>query len=320
MANVPAIPDFTPTQMDTIKRTVAKDANETEFDLFMGMAREYGLNPFKKHLHIIIYSKDKAEKRSHAIFPSRDGFRILAARQKDYRPAEGPAEFEYDENLKDPQRNPLGIVKCGIYLKKKDPDSGEWHPVYGEAYWDEFAKVQEEWAWDKDANGRRPTGKFELSGGWKTMPRLMIQKCAEGQALRSGWPDTFGGLYAEEEIRMPHERAMKDITPDQDLSPSERVAKQKAHDRANLLGKPGVMMVFDDTMVLTRVEMGAVYDRVAEFIKTSDQEEVMRFRVRNEESLREYWASQPGDALELKKLFEAKLANYSPADEKEIDA
>lgn len=305
--NLARLPDFTPAQIMTIRQTVAKEANDIEFDLFLGMAREYGLNPFKKQLHIIIYNKDNPEKRSHAIFPSRDGFRILAARQSDYRPAEGPAQFVIDESAKDPERNPLGIVSCGITLFKKDPSSGDWHPIYGECYWDEFAKVQEEWDWQDCDDGKRrrkPTGKFELTGGWKTMPRLMIQKCSESQALRSGWPDVFGGLYNIEEMRMPGERLMKDITPDSELSPSQKVAKEAIHQRQNRLGDRAIMMVLDTTGVLQRVPIGEVYDRSMEFMNDATAEEIHRWAITNSVSLQEYWAVAPGDALELKKEIE----------------
>ena len=306
-------PDLTAAQLTTIRHTIAKDANDVEFNLFMEMAKQWGLDPFKKHMHIIVYNKDKPDKRTNAIFPSRDGFRIMAARQNDYRPAEGPADFEYSEAAKDKQRNPLGIVRCGITLQKQDPVTREWHPVYGEAYWDEFAKAKEKWDWNQEKGKRAPTGEWELSGGWATMPRLMIQKCAEGQALRAGWPDVFGGMMTEEEVRMPNERHMKDVTPDSELSASDRVAKQRAHERANLLGKPAVMLVFTDGGVLERVEMGDVFDRCAEHIGLLDPEALFRWREQNEVSLREYWADQPTDALELKKLIEAKLGDYNPA-------
>lgn len=300
MKNAIQTVDFTNSQIMTIKNTICKDATAQEFDLFMGMAKEYGLNPFKKHLHIIIYNKDKPDKRTHAIFPSRDGWRILAGRQKDYRPADKPAEFVCSDDAKDPETNPLGIVSCGLTLYKQDPVSGNWHGVYGEAYWQEFAKVTEEWAWSAEAGKRQPTGKFELSGGWKTMPRLMIQKCAEGQALRAGWPDVFGGLHHEEEIRQPHESAMRDITP------SQRVEQQAMHNRENLLGERAILMTLDDTGVFQRVPVGQMADRCLEYIKENDAEKVHVWAIQNREPLREFWTAAPNDALEVKKMIEQK--------------
>ena len=71
--------DFTNSQIATIRRSVAAEANDIEFDTFINMAREYGLNPFKKQLHLIVYNRNDPKKRKVAIFPSRDGFRALAA-------------------------------------------------------------------------------------------------------------------------------------------------------------------------------------------------------------------------------------------------
>lgn len=299
MPNDLTLPDFTSSQLVTIKNTVCRDANDLEFDLFMNMARQYGLDPFRKHLHMIIYNKNKPEKRTHAIFPSRDGWRILAGRQRDYRPASGPAQFVCSDDAKDESANPQGIISCGVTLHKQD-SRGEWNPVYGEAYWHEFAKVSEIWANDPETRKYGPTGKFELSGKWKEMPRLMIQKCAEGQALRAGWPDVFGGLYHQEEISQPGEQPMRDVTP------SEEVAEQQTRDRQALLGGRSIFMSLDETGSLERVPVGQVADRCAEYVQANDAEAVYIWAIRNREPLREFWAASPGDALELKRMIEAK--------------
>jgi hypothetical protein len=50
-------------------------------------------------------------------------------------------------------------------------------------------------------------------------------------------------------------------------------------------------------------------DRCLEFLKDADAQEAYKFRVRNEESLREFWAHNKSDALELKKRFETAERN-----------
>lgn len=294
--------DFSATQLATIKRTVAKDANAEEFDLFMNMARSYGLDPFRKQLHIIIYNKDNPQKRNHAIFPSRDGFRVIASRQGDYRPASEKSDIEYDESLKSPV-NPLGIVSATVKLWKQDKMTREWFPVIGEAYWDEFAKISDDWQYDPEKGKRAPTGKKCVTGNWATMGRVMIVKCAEGQALRAGWPDAFGGLYHEEELRNPDEPSFKDITP------SDAVEREEMHQRQNRLGDRAIMMVMDSTGVLQRVPIGELFDRSVEFIKASTADEVYRWKLTNQVSLQEFWAAQPGDALELKREIEKATAS-----------
>lgn len=296
------LPDFTPAQLTTIKNTVAKDTNNLEFDLFMNAARSYGLDPFRKQISAIVFNKDNAQKRQMAIIVGRDGLRSIAARCGDYRPASGPANIVYDESAKS-KTNPKGIVSVGVTLYKQD-NKGTWHPVYGEAFWDEFAPVKDEWAWDEQERKRKPTGEQTVDGNWSKMPIVMLTKCAEGQALRAGWPDQFGNLYAEEEMAA---HTMKDVTP------SEAIEQEATHRREQVIGGRGLMMNMDGTGALQRIPIGEVADRCIEFIGASDAETVYKWSIQNREPLREFWATSPNDALEVKKQIEAKTANLDMA-------
>lgn len=281
-------------QLRTIRQTVAKDANDLEFDLFMEAARSYGLDPFRKQIISIVFNKDKPEKRQQAIIVSRDGLRVLAQRCKDYRPASEPAKIVYDDAAKSPE-NPLGIISATVTLHKQD-NRGEWYPVLGEAYWDEFAPIKDEWEYDQEKGRRAPTGKKTVDGNWAKMPRLMIAKCAEGQALRAGWPDQFGNIYSEEEFDRLKAEA----------SASEMLHEYEKAEREARVGGRGILLVFDDAMKLEKVPLGQVADRCMEFVKNAESEDVHKFRVRNEDALREFWAHSPSDALDLKKAMEAK--------------
>jgi phage recombination protein Bet len=284
--------------MQTIKSTVASDTNDLEFDLFMEACRSYRLDPFRKQIHAVVYSKDNPSKRKMSIIVARDGLRIIAQRCKDYRPASEPATIEYDKALVGPT-NPKGIVRAIVKLFKQD-NRGEWYPVAGEAYWDEFAPLKDQWAYDEEARKDKPTGKktLDASGNWAKSPTLMISKCAESQALRAGWPDEFGGIYSEEEMdRLAAES-----------SASEALREYERSEREARIGGRGVMMVFDSTMKLEKVPMGSVADRCVEFLDKATPEEAHIFRVRNEDPLREFWSHSPADALALKRLFEAKEA------------
>jgi phage recombination protein Bet len=297
------IATFTPAQLQIIKTTVAKDTNPIEFDLFMEACRSYGLDPFRKQIHAVVYSKDNEAKRKMTIIVSRDGLRVLASRSGDYRPASEPAQLVFDDALKGPT-NPKGILSATVRLWKQDK-RGEWFPVIGEAYWDEFAPIADEWAYNEETRSRKPTGNkvLDASGNWAKMPVVMITKCAESQALRAGWPETFGNLYTEEEM----DRLATQATATQAMEEYARAEREKR------TGGLGLMMVFSDNGPLEKVPMGSVADRCAEFIQTSDPMDVWKFRTRNEHALRDFWAHSPGDALELKKQFEAKLQNLQIA-------
>lgn len=296
-----SVMNYTASQLATIRHTVAADTNDLEFDLFMNAARSYGLDPFRRQISAIVFNKNKPDKRRMTIIVGRDGLRSIAQRCGDYRPASKAPEYVFDDSAKGPT-NPLGLVSASTELYKQDK-SGEWFPVYGEAYWDEFAPLREIWEYSQESGKREPTGKFELdtSGQWGRMGRVMLLKCAEAQALRAGWPDVFSGLYAEEEMDQARTREATDITP------SEEVKQEAIHRRQTALGKPGVMMVMDDSGKLERVPMGEVADRAMELIAGREPEEVYRWYERNLEPLREFWAHSPNDALEVKKAYERKV-------------
>jgi phage recombination protein Bet len=301
MSTAVALSGFTPAQIKIIKQTVAADTNGLEFDLFMEACRAYRLDPIRKQIHAIVYNKDKPDRRKMSIIVSRDGLRILAQRCGDYRPASEPAVIAYDEALRGPT-NPKGIVSATVRLWKQD-SRGDWYPVIGEAHWDEFAPVTDEWAYDETQGKRAPTGRKTLDyGNWSKMPVVMITKCAESQALRAGWPDQFGGVYAEEE--------MDRVTAA--TSASEELDRYEREERAARLGGPGLMLVLDDTGVLTKIPMGQVYDRCEEMIAEMDPMQAHAFAVRNAEALKEFWAHDKAAALSIKRIIEAKERQMIP--------
>lgn len=293
---------YTPAQITLIKHTVAKDTNDLEFDLFLQAARSYGLDPFRRQIHAIVYNKDRADRRKMTIIVARDGLRAIAQRCRDYRPASDPAQILYDDALKSPS-NPKGIVSATVKLWKQD-NRGDWYPVIGEAYWDEFAAVTEEWAPDETGK-RRPTGKKAVDGNWAKMPIVMITKCAESQALRAGWPDMFGGLYAEEEMHQL----------DAEMTASEALEEHAKQERIKRVGGPGLMMVFDDSARLEKVAMGQVHDRVMEFLRNASPRDAYLFRLRNAEALKDFWAHEKAAALEIKARLEPLADSFNPAQE-----
>lgn len=301
-----AISDYSAAQLTTIKNTVARDTNSQEFDLFMNAARSYGLDPFRKQIIAVVFNKEKKEKRNMVMIVGRDGLRSIAQRCGDYRPASAKPDYTYDDGARGPL-NPLGLVSVSVELFKQDK-SGTWFPVYGEAYWDEFAPIKDEWGQNEQGNWR-PTGKktLDTSGQWGKMGRVMLTKCAEGQALRAGWPDVFAGIYAEEELDQARAREAKDITP------SEEIEQEASHRRQNMLGDRAILMTLDSTGVFQRVPVGQVADRCLEYIKNENAETVYTWSIQNREPLREFWSECPNDALEVKAAIERKTAKVGEA-------
>lgn len=310
---------YTAAQIATIRRTVAPETTDNEFDLFMNAAKAYGLDPFRRQISILIFNRNDPKKRRHAIIVGRDGLRSIAQRCRDYRPASEKADIEYDPSLISPE-NPKGIVSATVRLWKRD-NRNEWYPVIGEAFWDEFAPVEREWVYDESLGRRAPTGKAKASGQWTKMPILMITKCAEAQALRAGWPDQFGGLYLNEEMDQARDPAPRNGLPiENDMTPSEQVAmdEQERRERATR-GKQDILMVMDDTGALERILRDDVANRCAEFIRDHDAEEIHPWLIRNREALRDFQKTHKRDAIEIKRQIEAKEKDLPKAEDKAKD-
>ena len=315
-----SVRDYTPTQMTLIKRTVAADCNESEFDLYMEMAKRVGLDPFRKQIYAIVYNKDKPAKRKMSIITGIDGFRAVAQRSGQYRPDEEEPNYTYSEDLKG-DANPLGIEKASVTVHKYGPDKN-WHPVKGVAYWDEFAPLKEggEWkdtgqTWD-DGNAKKtfiPDGTATLqAGNWVKMPRVMIAKCAEAQAIRKGWPEDLSGVYAPEEMAQAE---MIDITPSQ-------VVEQAARDERELLvhTKDSVAIQWTGGDPIEYVPLGQVADKIMDFVRKSESATELDWWARtNKMGLRDFWAKSKGDALEVKLALEKKTKDLSiPVEQAEI--
>lgn len=290
--------DYSGVQLDLIRRTVAKDCDRDEFDLFIEVARRVGLDPFRKQIYAIVYNKDKPDKRKMSIITGIDGFRGVAARSGMYRPDDQEPEIVFRDDMKNPATNPLGIEKAVVKAFKYGPDQ-QWHPSIGVAYWDEFAPLIEKWA-ENEKGKWSPTGVFELpnNSNWRRMGRVMLPKCAEAQALRKGWPEDLSGVYAPEEM----ERQMVDVTPSAEI---EQFETQKRLERIN--AAKAVPILWETGKPIEYVPVGQMADRALDFIKKAESlTQLEWWGETNTGGLREFWAHAPTDALAVKKAREER--------------
>jgi phage recombination protein Bet len=300
MSNVATLPATTLSgqQLFLIRRTIANDCNDAEFDLFMAAARAAGLDPFRKQISPLVFNKGKPDKRRMSIITTIDGLRVIAARSGRYRPDEEEPGFTFDPEEKGPT-NPLGLVKAKVRVFIDDK------PVTGVAYWSEFAPISEQWGEGEDGR-RRPTGKMVLDpgGNWGRMPRVMLAKCAEAQALRKAFPEDTSGLY--EAAELDQARVL-------DVLPSEAVAVEDREQRlARIGGASGILFQLFPNAPLEAVPIGQAHDRLAERIRDmGDRQMLDWFESANRAPLQEFWARAPGDALEVKKLVERRRQELS---------
>lgn len=302
---------WTSRQLATIKQTVASDTNDSEFDLFIEYAKAKHLDPFSKQIIAVVYSKDDPKKRKMTIIVTQDGQRVLASRCRDYRPAETAPEFVYNDAIKGPT-NPLGIEMVTVTLWKQDNTSA-WHPVKGWAYWDEYAPIKTsgdafEWVETGETypDSGRPKKRKQLkagadvskmqaldeSGNWAKMPRVMLAKCANMVALRSGWPETFDGVYAEEEM---------DRLNTIDRSASEMVEIEREERRKKTIAMSDDEYPFVDHQgTLTFIPAGRYGDHIILSARNCTQtSEMDGMKTRNREGLQRYWARHKDDALQI---------------------
>lgn len=279
-------------QLALIRRTIATDCNDAEFDLFMAAARSAGLDPFRKQISPIVFNKNKPDKRRMSIITTIDGLRVIASPSGRYRPDEDEPEFTFNPEEKGPT-NPLGLEKAKVRIYIDDK------PVTGVAYWSEFAPITDEWGEDEATGRRRPTGKktLDTGGNWGRMPRVMLAKCAEAQALRKAFPEDMSGLYEQAEL---------DQAKVVEVLPSEAVAIEDRDQRlARIGGANGIMFQMFPNAPLEAIPLGRVFDTIAARVKEIEDAKLLEwFESANRVPLQEFWARSAGDALELKKRIE----------------
>jgi phage recombination protein Bet len=287
-----ALVTFTPQQVALLKRTVAKDANPLEFDLFVEVCRARGLNPLVRHAYCLVMSKDKPDKRQMVIVVSIDGQRHIAEKTGNYRGDDRAPRFEVDPGLKGPL-NPAGLISAEVSVYKHS--HGEWFPVTAVAYWDEAVPLSPIW------EDKKPTDKMQIApgkDGWKKMPRLMLAKVAEMMALRKAFPDTFSGLYGEAEM---------DRGEVLDLTPSEWAEKADQEDRLAKIGGPNLLVIdWIDGNALAPVPADRFLGQAMDFVRANREEPstIAVWQDRNRASLQQFWGVKPAEALELKKEIE----------------
>jgi phage recombination protein Bet len=149
-------------RIDLIRDQIAKGVSHGEFALFLAVAERTGLDPFARQ----IYAIPRGGKMT--IQTGIDGYRAIADRAAGYAGSSRPV-FEWDDK---------GKLEAAVVTVRKVV-GGTVAEFDGVAYWDEYA------------------GNSDL---WKRMPRTMLAKCAEAQALRKAFPSQLSGVYTHEEM------------------------------------------------------------------------------------------------------------------------
>jgi len=159
---------YAPAEIALVSRSVAQGANLQELAVFLHSCRALGLDPLLRQAYWI------RRQGKGALQVGIDGFRAIAERSGTYAGAEsiefrGVLEWTYkSKKVMVPELARATIWKIV---------GGHKSAFVGEAYWSEFV----------------PTGDPEAFM-WNRMPKHMLGKCAEAQALRRAFPAQLGSL------------------------------------------------------------------------------------------------------------------------------
>ena len=297
---------LTDRQIKLIRETVAKDCTAQEFDVFIELAEMRRLDPFLGQIVPIVVNRFDPARRRMSLLISREGQRIMAQRRGDYRPASKPPRFRSAES-RISANNPQGLISATVYLWKLGTGDGVWYPVVGHAHWDEFAPrlnsepqviYRSEIATLTRLVGPTHSAMSTKASPWLRMPRLMLAKCAEMQALRAGWPTQYAGLYDEAEFDQ--------LSMDTDV-PDPADANERSDQSSSDIHHPGeggltVYWSANDTPEV--VSAAELIDRAPEHLRSMHDVDVSQWVHLNREALALLWKSHPRDALALKRLVE----------------
>lgn len=188
-------------ELDDIRKSCAPKLNDTEFKLFVQIAKATSLNPFLREIWAVKYDKEAN------IFIGRDGYRKSAQRHP-----------LYDYHIVDAVYSNDGfeVKNCEINHRYNLRDRGQLIGAYCIV---------------KRRNSSIPISVFvelkEYTTGkslWNNQfgkPATMIKKVAESQALRMAFQDLFSGTYSPEEFPESRtERKMDNYAAPNEISPS----------------------------------------------------------------------------------------------------
>lgn len=170
----------------TIKRYLVSGGGQVtdqEVMMFMFLCRYQHLNPFLKEAYLIKYGNNDPA----TIVTGKDVFTKRADANPNYAGKQAGVTVVSE--------NGEVIEREGTIVLPKETLVGGWAKVFIKGHESpEYASVNLE-----EYIGRKKNG--EVNSNWQKRPATMIRKVAVVHALREAFPDTFQGLYVQEEMQ-----------------------------------------------------------------------------------------------------------------------
>jgi len=174
-------------RMELVKRKFGKDLNQTEWELFLYVARLYDLNPLLREIWAIKFRGQPAQ-----IFTGRDGLLKIAHQSGMFDGMKTVLLIEQNGQALETDIAPkeAEILGSKCYVWRKDMS----HPVEASVKFSEYDK------------GRST---------WKEKPDTMIRKVAEAHCLRRAF--SIHGLYLPEEFKQAQEDASEGVSKNREV-------------------------------------------------------------------------------------------------------
>lgn len=196
-------------QVELVKNTVAKGATDDELKMFMYLASQYNLDPFKNEIWFMKYSGQTT------IMTSRDGYLKYAQASPEF---EGLMSF---------------VVKEGDTF---EIDASEYKVTH--KFGTKRGNIIGAWA-KCDRAGKKPFISYvdfkeynQNNRVWKKYPSAMIQKVAETFVLKRAFG--INGLVTQEELQTEDIKVVNNLVTNEQLKEMYELAEGKNAD-ANLI-------------------------------------------------------------------------------------
>ena len=164
--------------IDTVKNMVFKGATNDELRMYFHKCLACGVHPLDGLIIPSKFNDGDSGGKSVVFITTVDYFRSSANDSGEYDGQDEP-DFSGIVEIDGPNGKIEVPEECRVSVYRK----GVSRPTIGVAKWSEFFPAQ---------------AKKQFM--WKKMPRVMLAKCAEAQALRKAFPKKLHGLYAAEEM------------------------------------------------------------------------------------------------------------------------
>lgn len=186
-------------KIDLLKRTICKDATNSEMELFIHACKRTGLDPFMRQIYFVKMGGQMT------IQTGIDGYRLIAERSGKYMPGKEPT-FTYDSSGR--------LFSATSYVKKLGPDNS-WHEIAATSIFSEY-------------KGKGPL--------WESKPHVMLAKCSEVICLRKAFPADLSGIYTKEEMEQAELTEIKNISSSVQVeSVVECISSEEAQEIENML-------------------------------------------------------------------------------------